>query len=53
MIPLLDLGGVGTESGVGKVVTFEEGVKGKGGGFRKDFGRWVEREKERVQRRDD
>ncbi|PWW74976.1 hypothetical protein C7212DRAFT_358574 [Tuber magnatum] len=53
MIPLLDLSGVGAESGgVGKGVTFEEGVKGRGGGFRKDFGRWMEREKERVQRGD-
>ncbi|PUU78916.1 hypothetical protein B9Z19DRAFT_981062 [Tuber borchii] len=51
MIPLLDLSGVGAESGVGKGVVFEEGVKGRGGGFRKDFGRWMERE--RVQRRGD
>ena len=51
MIPLLDLSGVGTESGIGKDVVFEEGVKGRGGGFRKDFGRWMERE--RVQQQGD
>lgn len=51
MIPLLDLSGVGAESGIGKGVVFEEGMKGRGGGFRKDFGRWME--KERVQRRGD
>ena len=51
MIPLLDLSGVGAESGVGKGVVFEEGVRERGGGFRKDFGRWMERE--RVHRQGD
>ncbi|CUS07104.1 unnamed protein product [Tuber aestivum] len=48
MIPLLDLSCVGAERRVGRGVAFEEVVKGRSGGFRKDFGRWVEREKERV-----
>jgi len=53
MIPLLDLSGVGAKSGVGKGAVFEEGVKERGGGFGKDFGRWMEREREREHRQGD